>query len=396
MFENPDMLIHGDSELAWCPQLKTGDSFGEMRSGQDNTNITAHGVTRMLSFSYNPSQNYELYGYTEFIEVKFATAVYPTAIKIGENRGMCSIVRIQGRDSADGGAFFDLWRSTETGADRQACADAFAEATRYRMFQPIFCQHPFKVDVLRLELDTRSVTDWNEIDFVELTGTEVLQAGVLPARTSGVLYVPNPGFVGSDSLRIIPYDCPFATTRSGDALDVPILVAGSFPPPSPPPTVLVPEVHLGVLLPMFGTVAAGYSAITWSARGGAYQALRELNDKSDGVDDELLPNTQLRFAYRDSKCDSTSALQATLQLTQYVFQGSGVSAIIGAGCSSASETAAQVAEGSNVPIVSPSSLSPSLSNGRAYPYFVRTVCEAMCSIRTEDRRSAKRLNSRPP
>jgi len=160
--------------------------------------------------------------------------------------------------------------------------------------------------------------------------------------------------------------------------------------------VLVPEVHLGVLLGMFGTEDVGYSAITWSARGGAYQALRELNDKSDGVDDELLPNTQLRFAYRDSKCDSTSALQATLQLTQYVFQGSGVSAIIGAGCSSASETAAQVAEGSNVPIVSPSSLSPSLSNGRAYPYFVRTVCEAVCSIRKEDRRSAKRLHSRPP
>eukprot|EP00966_Prymnesium_polylepis_P279745 6463081-Prymnesium_polylepis.1 len=36
----------------------------------------------------------------------------------------------------------------------------------------------------------------------------------------------------------------------------------------------VPVVRLGVLLPMFGTVAAGYNAITWSARGGAYQALR--------------------------------------------------------------------------------------------------------------------------
>eukprot|EP00966_Prymnesium_polylepis_P245030 5667625-Prymnesium_polylepis.1 len=43
--------------------------------------------------------------------------------------------------------------------------------------------------------------------------------------------------------------------------------------------VLVPEVHLGVLLGMFGTEDVGYSAITWSARGGAYQALRELNDK---------------------------------------------------------------------------------------------------------------------
>ena len=343
--------------------------------------MTVHGVTKALRFSYNPSENYELHGYTEFIELKFATAVYPTAIKIGENRGMCSIVRIQGRDSADGGAFFDLWRSTHTtGQELQECSQGFVDADRYRLFEPNFCKQPFKVDVLRLELDTRSVIDWNEIDFVELTGTPALQAGVLPHNTSGVFYVPDPGFVGSDSLRIIPYDCPFDALRSGDPLVVPIAVAGSFPPPSPPPTVLVPEVQLGVLLPMFGTKAAGYSALSWSPRVGAYQALREMNDKTDGVADDLLPNTQLRLAYRDPKCDSATTLQATLQLTTQAFQGSGVSAIIGAGCSGASEMAAQVARGSSVPILSPSSTSPALSNGQAYPYFLRTVREATAAL----------------
>jgi hypothetical protein len=58
--------------------------------------------------------------------------------------------------------------------------------------------------VLRLELDTRSVADWNEIDFVGLIGTRTLQEGILPANVSGVFYVPNAGFVGDDSLSFLP------------------------------------------------------------------------------------------------------------------------------------------------------------------------------------------------
>ena len=161
-------------------------------------------VTKLVSFSHNPSQTFELHGYTEYIELKFATPVYPMGIKVGENRGMCSIVRIQGRNSMEGSSFIDLWTSRETGAQRASCSNEFARAKRYRIFQPEICQQPFKVDVVRLELDTRSVTDWNEIDFVELTGAQVLQEGVLPANTSGLFYVPSPGFVGYDSLLIVP------------------------------------------------------------------------------------------------------------------------------------------------------------------------------------------------
>ena len=59
----------------------------------------------------------------------------------------------------------------------------------------------------------------------------------------------------------------------------------------------------------------------------------------------------------------------------------GVSAIIGAGCSQASVLVAQVAGNSHVPVVSPSSTSPTLSNGKAYPYFLRVV--ASDAITTE-------------
>ncbi|KAL1498936.1 hypothetical protein AB1Y20_013457 [Prymnesium parvum] len=377
-----DSFAYGDSRKAWSPRLRTGDSLGESVSGE-SPNITLHNVTRQLSFSYNPSLLYEQHGYTEFIELKFATAVFPSAVEIGENRGMCSVVRIQGRHSADEGApFVDLWRAThtitydgllDTAAKRAECEATYREAERYRVFLASICQQPQLVDVLRIELDTRSVDDWNEIDYVQLIGRSALPDGVLPANTSGVWYVPDAGFTGNDSLAIAAYDCPFDLNRRGEPSSFPITVEGDFPPPSPPPSILIPTVRVGVLLPAFGTAAAGYLPVSWTPLLGVYQALREINNKSDGVADELLPNTQLLFSYRDSKCDDTAGLTGALHLTREAFGGEGVSAIIGAGCSGASVSTAQVAGFSRVPVLSPSSTSHTLSDGEAYPYFLRVV-----------------------
>eukprot|EP00966_Prymnesium_polylepis_P263775 6093856-Prymnesium_polylepis.1 len=139
------------------------------------------------------------------------------------------------------------------------------------------------------------------------------------------------------------------------------------------PKSVVPVVRLGVLLPMYGTEAAGRIPMPWSPRLGVFQALEELNNKSDGVADLLLPGTKLHFAYRDSRCDATESLNATLHLTQSAFGGQGVSAIIGAGCSAASVTAAQVAGSSQIPLISPASRSPSLSNALSFPFFLRTI-----------------------
>eukprot|EP00966_Prymnesium_polylepis_P222244 5142048-Prymnesium_polylepis.1 len=110
----------------------------------------------------------------------------------------------------------------------------------------------------------------------------------------------------------------------------------------------------------------------WSPRVGVYQAFREINNKTDGVDDHLLPITTLRFAYLDSKCDGSYGLDGALRLTNQAFGGKGVNAIIGAGCSSASVPAALVSDSLHVPIISPSSLSTTLSDGQSYPYFLRT------------------------
>eukprot|EP00966_Prymnesium_polylepis_P299471 6920428-Prymnesium_polylepis.1 len=62
-----------------------------------------------------------------------------------------------------------------------------------------------------------------------------------------------------------------------------------------------------------------------------------------------------------------------ISLTREAFDGRGVDVLIGAGCSSDTTVASQVAEASSVPIVTPSATSPMLSDGRAYPYLVRAI-----------------------
>jgi ABC-type branched-subunit amino acid transport system substrate-binding protein len=156
---------------------------------------------------------------------------------------------------------------------------------------------------------------------------------------------------------------------------------------SQPPQVApqrVTTVRMGVLLGMFGaeqrprfasdTADAGISTFEyWTPRVGVYQALLEINNKTDGVADDLLPHTSLLFAYRDDNCDSNSGLAGALQLTRNAFNGEGVDVIIGAGCSLASMPAAQVAGLQDTPIVSPSSFSPTLSDGENFPFFLRTT-----------------------
>eukprot|EP00966_Prymnesium_polylepis_P013344 307866-Prymnesium_polylepis.1 len=125
---------------------------------------------------------------------------------------------------------------------------------------------------------------------------------------------------------------------------------------------------------MFRTKAQGSSAFTWSPRVGVYQALREINDKTDGVADDLLPVTKLRVAFRDSKCDPAEAvIDHTLGLTRTAFNGAGVHAIVGAGCSDASLQASPLAASGRVPIISPTSTSTTLSEGQAHPYFLRSI-----------------------
>jgi len=134
----------------------------------------------------------------------------------------------------------------------------------------------------------------------------------------------------------------------------------------------LPVFRLGVLLPLFASADSAYAPFSWSPVGAVLKAVRELNNKSDGVADDLLPATTVRISFRDSQCDASAALQAAILLVQDDFDGEGADAIIGAGCSVASATAAQVCASRHIPIISPTSTSPHLSDGELYPFFLRT------------------------
>ena len=70
-----------------------------------------------------------------------------------------------------------------------------------------------------------------------------------------------------------------------------------------------------MLLPMFSTRSRSvYYTHPAQTRAAVTLALRELNNKSDGIADWLLPRTRLAMAYRDSKCEEQYGLTGALEV----------------------------------------------------------------------------------
>jgi hypothetical protein len=62
-------------------------------------------------------------------------------------------------------------------------------------------------------MDTRTVTDWNELDYISMVGSSDLMSGVLPAGTRELVYVPNALAEGADTFGYAVSDCPFQLRR---------------------------------------------------------------------------------------------------------------------------------------------------------------------------------------
>ena len=139
-------------------------------------------------------------------------------------------------------------------------------------------------------------------------------------------------------------------------------------------TAQVPIVRIGGLFPRFKTSAANYAKDTSGVRRytAFVQAIREINNKTDGIADDLLPQTKLIFTARDSKRDDASAFLGARELTTDAFGGLGVSCVVGAASSGPSKLAALALGPTRTPQISYSSTSAALSNGETYRYFLRT------------------------
>ena len=100
-------------------------------------------------------------------------------------------------------------------------------------------------------------------------------------------------------------------------------------------------------------------------------AINEINNKSDGIFDDILPNVHVRFGVRDSLHTFQNSVLAAIDLTQNQFLPNGVDAVIGAGDSFVSEALSEVLQRSNTPQISYGSGATELSHSDVYPTFLR-------------------------
>ncbi len=92
-------------------------------------------------------------------------------------------------------------------------------------------------------------------------------------------------------------------------------------------------------------------------------ALDFINNSTD-----ILPNTTLMYTLQNSGCNNKVALDGLVQLHMHKH----VDAIIGPACSTAAESMALLASKWNIPIISYSVSSKTLSDKKIYDTFIRT------------------------
>ena len=111
------------------------------------------------------------------------------------------------------------------------------------------------------------------------------------------------------------------------------------------------SVRLCGLFPRFRTAAQDFKADDSGTRRFAafVQAIREVNNKTDGIADHLLPTTEVLFTQRDSRRDGATAFFEARELATSVFKGQGCDAIVGAASSGPSALAALALKESSTP-----------------------------------------------
>ena len=100
-------------------------------------------------------------------------------------------------------------------------------------------------------------------------------------------------------------------------------------------------------------------------------AINEINNKTDGIFDDILPDVHVRYGVRDSLHTFQNSVLAAIDLTQNQFLPNGVDAVIGAGDNSVTEALAAILEKTNTPQISYGSGATELSHSDLYPTHLR-------------------------
>ncbi len=108
-------------------------------------------------------------GGAEWLELRYEKAVHVARIVVHENENPGAIARIVAFDA--GGGEVVVWEGTEPAREKPARLDVKPVRTA-------------RTDRLRIELDTTRVPGWNEIDAVELVGTDGSRQWAVAATAS--------------------------------------------------------------------------------------------------------------------------------------------------------------------------------------------------------------------
>lgn len=211
---------YADSVFGWSPSSYQGTTAGLQSGGGD-----------WIAYSHDTWASYLSEGYAEYIEVEIGTTVHAQSITIGENRGMWSIVKIKAWDSST-----SRWQTLYAGDADPDEWKLYRATNRYNHFEPSsICQTTFTTSVVRIEMDTYAIVDWNELDYVKVVGATTLKTGVLTTdaatQTAQVMYVPDADFTGVDSFAFEGCDCAYDSGRISNEETVTISVLPVNDPP---------------------------------------------------------------------------------------------------------------------------------------------------------------------
>ena len=137
---------------------------------------------------------------------------------------------------------------------------------------------------------------------------------------------------------------------------------------TPSTTGIKGQLNVGAIFPTIDATGA-LNTVAMMRQAGFILAVREINNKTDGIFDDILPNVHVRIAVRDSHQTFANTVLAALDMIKTI----GVQAVIGAGDDFVSEALASILQGVDLPQISYGSTAAELSHSENYPTFMRVV-----------------------
>lgn len=133
------------------------------------------------------------------------------------------------------------------------------------------------------------------------------------------------------------------------------------------------DLLLGIVGPKL--TASGKISLNGShAIAALIMAINEINNKTDGIEDSILPRTHIKFAFESPRSNYLSGLSSAMSLSSEVFNRTGVVGVIGAASDASSTALAQVFAQAEykIPQISYGACTSALAHKDLYPYFLRT------------------------